>query len=148
MRFWLTAAFLILAAHSSARATEGIECEIDDKGLKGTLGAVQGSLPGLSQIAGEFEILAKGVPADFRKVKLTGENLPHSWFHGRDLKLQAYKEREKGLFASFELVIETRAAGEDSYRGGYELRISFMPDERASENKTITLKGKAVCSAG
>lgn len=146
MRHWLTAALFIFAGLSPARATEAIECEIDDKGLKGTLSAVQGSLPGLTQIAGEFEILAKGVPEDFRKMKLTGENMPHSWFHGRDLKLHAYKEREKGLFASFELVIETRAAGEESYRGAYEATISFMPSDKAAENKTIRLKGKASCS--
>ncbi|WP_036281282.1 hypothetical protein [Methylocystis sp. ATCC 49242] len=148
MRLVSAAIFLLAAGLSPACATANLVCEIADKSLNGHLGALMGTLPGLMQVKGEFEIVAKGVPEDFRKVRLTGENLPHSWAHGRELKLHAYMERDKGHFASFELVIDTKATSAGSYRGPYELKVSFTPGEGAGENRVITLRGKASCSLG
>lgn len=140
--------FSVLAA-APARATANLDCEIEDKSLKGAIGALMGSLPGLLQVHGEFDVLVQGVPDDFHKVSLAGDNLPHSWVHGKDLKLHAYKEREGERFASFEFVVETKMTSDPNhYRGAYELKISFLPHKGAAESKTVTVRGRASCSLG
>lgn len=147
MRRLHLAILFCLAAAPPARGTANLDCEIADKSVVGPIGAIMGTLPGLMQMEGAFEPRAAGVPEDFRKVTLSGENLPHSWVRGRDIRLHAYKEREKGAFGSFELVIEAKGTDE-TYRGGYELTVRFMPMEGAPEAKTITLKGRASCTLG
>ncbi|KAF2992111.1 hypothetical protein OGR47_09655 [Methylocystis sp. MJC1] len=144
---WVTL-FAILAA-APARATANLDCEIEDKSLKGVISALMGSLPGLLQVHGEFDVLVQGVPDDFRKIILASDNLPHSWVHGKDLKLHAYKEREGERFASFELVVETKMTSDPNrYRGVYELKVSFLLHKGAAESKTVTVRGRASCSLG
>jgi hypothetical protein len=149
MRRLLSAIFICPGAVAPAHATANLDCEIEDKSLKGVISALMGSLPGLLQVRGEFDILLKEVPEDFRKIELAGENLPHSWVHAKELKLHAYKERERERFASFELVIETKMTSDpNQYRGAYELKVSFLPNKGAAESKTVTVRGRASCSLG
>lgn len=149
MRILPLAILFSVFAGAPARATANLDCEIEDKSLKGAISALMGSLPGLLQVRSEFDILVAGIPDDFRKISLAGEDLPHSWVHGKELKLHAYKEREGERFASFELVVETKMTSDpNQYRGAYELKVSFLPRKGASESKTVTVRGRASCSLG
>ena len=99
---------------------------------------------------GELDILAPGVPKDFRKLAFGRDNLTHHWIDNRNLKLHLYHEREGEPHGSVDIVIEAwpRNDAEDlEYRGGYTLTIFDVP-KAGADGKTSVLKGRVTCMAG
>jgi len=148
MRCFLLIIPFCVAAAMPARATDGLDCRIDDKFLSGHVGGLMGSQPGVVQVSGEFALRAAGVPDYFRKIKIAGDDLRHSWAHGGEIRLHVYKEHGEPN-GSLELIIQTKVFEEEAYRGTYELEVNFTaPGGGASAEKTIRAKGKAGCEFG
>lgn len=148
-----TVALAALAAFAAgpAAASAGFWCEIDDDTVVLSVeGGLSRAIPGPPfNFAGSLAVKAPGAPADFREVALTGDDLAQSWFDGDEIRLQIYRERNAGPFASFDLTIETTIEPEEelTYAGTYTLVTSEMA-EGASEATAVTATGVVTCSAG
>jgi hypothetical protein len=153
MRRICLAVILSVVAGLPARATGNLDCEIADKAVKATLSTLLSrSIPGLVQPGGTIEVLAKGVPADFRTVELKAEHYVHSWINGPDVKLMVYVEPEGEPFRAMTLIVETRrrkGGDEDveTYAGTYALTVEALPPGQSESKKTV-YRGRATCSAG
>jgi hypothetical protein len=137
----------------TAQASAGFSCSIEDKALKlGVEGAFsRGVGEGVINFGGKLEVLAKATPEDFRNVDLERENLTQTWINGRDFKLRMYRERTGSAPHGYvELVVETRQSSRDEleYAGSYVLTVHHLASEQDGEGKTVTVRGKARCSAG
>jgi hypothetical protein len=147
----IAVAILLLFAAGPAAASAGFWCDIDDDAvLLSVEGGLSRGIPGPPfNFVGSLAAKLPGVPADFREVALTGDDLAQSWFDADEVRLQIYRERAEGLFASVDLVIETVINPDDelSYAGRYTLVTSEMA-EGASEATAVTATGVVTCSAG
>jgi hypothetical protein len=152
MRTILAAPLLLTLAAASAHASAGLSCEASDKAVMLSLeaGISRGVGDDFFSFKGALEILAPGIPKDFRKVAFEKEHLTQRWLDNRNLKLRVYREREAEPHGSVDLVIEAwpRKGSEDiEFRGGYVLTIFDIP-QAGADGKTTTLKGRVTCSAG
>jgi hypothetical protein len=126
-------------------------CELTGRDIRGEARAVVGTrFSGAKGFTGAIQIEARDVPSDFRTVMLSSDHVTHTWMHDRDFKLMAYKERQDGLFAAAELVLETREKPktDGEYVGTFLLRVTYTIDQPYIDTAMITLRGTAVCSAG
>jgi|GEM_PF-541852 len=149
MRFIALAA--LLASTQTAFATGGFTCSIDDKAADFEAAATvsRGLGEQIVNFKAELEVRASGTPADLRKLDLS-EHLTQKWYHGRDLKLRLYREREGDKAHGYvELVVQAqRKKGQDdsNYSGNYVLTVYDLPEGSGSEGKTITRRGRVSCS--
>lgn len=146
-----TLAMLAVFAAGPAAASAGFWCEADDDALVLSVeGGLSRGLPGPPfNLSGSLAVKKPGAPVAFRDVALIGDDLAQSWFDADEIRLQIYREREGGSFASVDLVIETMIDPEDelTYAGTYTLVTSEMT-EGASEGTAVTATGAVTCSAG
>ena len=138
---------LLLAGLMPAQASGGFSCEAQDASVKFEAGGGMGRSVGASlfNFNGEIKVKLKGVPADFRELKLKDSDVSQRWIDGKEVRLQLYREREEGLFGYIDLVILTKRVEEGSYAGRYELTISHLDSEQATEAKKFTARGKVKC---
>jgi hypothetical protein len=151
MRNALLAAALVTFAMTSANASGGLNCEASDKSVKFALsaGVSRGVGAGFFSFSGQLDILAPGVPQDFRKVEFEKEHLTQQWLDNRNLKLRVYRERAGEPHGTIDLVIEAwpkKDSEEIEFRGGYTLTIFNVPTA-GGDGKTTVLKGRATCTA-
>ncbi|MGV3632792.1 MAG: hypothetical protein ACO1NY_00455 [Pseudorhodoplanes sp.] len=128
-----------------------MNCEASDKAVKLALeaGVSRGVGSGFFSFKGELDILAPGVPKDFRKLAFEKEHLTQQWLDDRNLKLRVYRDRDGAPHGSVEIVIEAwpKKGTEDlAFRGGYVVTI-FEVQPGGSDGKTTVLKGRVTCSA-
>jgi hypothetical protein len=141
----------LLASSQTAFASGGFSCSIDDKAAKFETTAVvsHGLGEQITNFKAELEVRAPGTPEDLRKLDLS-EHLTQKWYHGRDLKLRLYREREGDkTHGSIELVIEARrnkGADDTEYRGNYVLMVYDLDTAGGSEGKSNTRRGRVACS--
>jgi hypothetical protein len=134
----------LLLPTTSAMATGGFGCEIDDVSLSFVGGGTTGRGMGLPIInySAEATVKLKDSPIGMEKIDL-GSSLVHHWMAGEDLSLHFYWERGDSADASLELIIKTKASDDSiTYDGGYRLIVSGAGREPEE------VSGKAVCSAG
>jgi hypothetical protein len=148
MRIFL-ASCLTLLGLASAHASGGLSCEASDKTVKLALeaGVSRGAGSGFFSFKGELEVLAPGVPKDFRNLEFSKEHLTQQWLDNRNLKLHVYRERDGEPHGSVDLVIEAwpkKDAEDLEFRGGYTLTIFDVPKGNG-EGKTTVLKGRVTC---
>jgi hypothetical protein len=138
---------LLSAALTSAHASGGVSCEARDASVQFEAGGGVGRSVGgsLLNFTGEINVKLKGVPADFRELKLKDSDVSQRWMDGKEVRLQLYREREDGLFGYVNLEILTRRVEEGSYVGRYELTISNLESDKATEAKQIKARGKVMC---
>lgn len=138
---------LLLAGLMPAHASGGFSCEAQDASVKFEAGGGMGRSVGASlfNFNGEINVKLKGAPADFRDVKLKDSDVSQRWIDGKEVRLQLYREREEGLFGYVNLEILTKRVDEGSYVGRYELTISHVESEKATEAKTFKARGKVKC---
>ncbi|MBD9371179.1 hypothetical protein IB238_00820 [Rhizobium sp. ARZ01] len=149
MRIWIISALsglAILTSASSAYATGGFACEIDDANLRLEVesGFGHGMGAPLLNFAGQLTLSPTIAPKELEKVSLNGDNLPHHWLHYDELRLLIYVETQGDLpFSSAEIVIMTKTGEEGmTYEGQYTLWL--FSASRPTE--TIERHGKAKCS--
>jgi hypothetical protein len=137
-------AFTLLLPSSSAMATGGFGCEIDDASLSFVGGGTTGRGMGYPIInySAEATVKLKDSPVGGQKIDL-GNNLVHHWMAGEDLSLHFYFERGDTVDASLELIIQSSLNGDGiAYNGGYKLIVS------GAGREPVEVSGKASCSAG
>lgn len=146
MRAFIVGA-LLLAGLMPAQASGGVSCEAKDASVQFEAGGGVGRSVGgsLLNFTGEISVKLKGVPADFRQLKFKDSDVSQRWMDGKEVRLQLYREREEGLFGYVDLVILTRRVEEGSYAGRYELTISHLESEKATEAKQFKARGKVRC---
>lgn len=145
----IIAAAALLSAVSSAAASGGIWCDLEDKAVRISInsGVTHGMGGPLFNFDGKLEILDKTVPADLRKTEFRDAHVPQYWLDGTDLRLLLYREREGDKpFGSVELTILTKADDEGSYAGRYTLDVSDSSDA-SSEGKSWKFEGDISCGA-
>jgi hypothetical protein len=142
---------LLLACNTTAQATGGFDCSIDDPSLVFTVAGTTGRGMGspIIGIESEAEVKLTGTPAALTKLDLS-KALVHHWLEHPDLNLHFYAETTGGQpFASAELLIKTRAIeGDDiAYEGDYVLKVyqAEPPAGVVTEDGIITATGKATC---
>jgi hypothetical protein len=138
---------LLLAGLTSAQASGGVSCDAKDASVEFEAGGGLGRSVGgsLFNVNGEIKVKLKGVPADFRELKFKDSDVSQRWIDGKEVRLQLYREREEGLFGYVNLEILTKRVDEGSYVGRYELTISHLESEKATEAKKFTARGKVKC---
>jgi len=138
---------LLLAGLMPAHASGGVSCEAKDGSVQFEVGGGMGRSVGASlfNVNGEIKVKLKGVPADFRELKLKDADVSQRWIDGKEVRLQLYREREEGLFGYVNLEILTKRVGEGSYKGSYELTVSNLESEKATEAKQFKARGKVTC---
>jgi hypothetical protein len=151
MRNTLIATALFSFAATSAHASGGLSCEASDKSVKLALeaGVSRGVGAGFFSFKGQLDILAPGVPQDFRKVEFEREHLTQQWLDNRNLKLRIYRERDGEPHGMIDLVIEAwprKDSEEIEFRGGYTLTIFNVP-AGGGDGKSLVMKGRVNCSA-
>jgi hypothetical protein len=144
----LMLAMLFLGAGPAA-ATSTVACSISDANLAFEADATVGHGFGESftRLAGRIEIRAKAAPDGLRKLEFELEHLAQRWFYGNDLKLRLFRERSgDGPHASVELIVETKRPAKDKndFRGSYVLNMNQLV---GTEEKTVTIRGRAKCQA-
>lgn len=153
MRIWTIStlsglAFLTsaLMSASSAHATGGFDCVIDDANLRLEVesGFGHGMGAPLLNFAGQLTLPPATAPKGLEKVSLNGDNLPHHWLHYDELRLLIYVETQGDLpFSSAEIAIMTKTGEEGmNYEGQYTLWL-FSAN---SPTETIERHGEASCS--
>lgn len=150
MRLPILLAGLILSATAlPAVATGTLGCAIKDKSVRFTLhaGMTRGMGYPTFSLKGEMQVLDKNVAPDLRAVSFADLDRPQYWMNSKELRMVLYTERNTDRpFASVELELLTKAAGDDgSYGGTYKLTIHDM-STGGGEGKTVTLRGKTGCS--
>ena len=151
MRTIIAVSFLLLYT-ASAHASASLSCEAGDKAVNLALeaGLSRGLGDDFFSFKGELDILAPGVPKDFRKVAFENDHLTQRWLDNRNLKLRIYRERTGEPHGYVDIVIEAwpRKESDDiAFRGGYVLTIFDIP-KAGADGKTTVLKGRIACSAG
>ena len=145
----LLAGLIVSASALPAAATGTLECEIKDKSVSFSLhaGMTRGMGSPTFSLKGEMEVRDKGVAPDLRTIGFANEDRPQYWMNSKELRMVLYTERNTDRpFASVELELLTKAAGDDgSYGGSYKLTIHDM-STGGGEGKTTTLRGKVGCS--
>lgn len=138
---------LLLAGLMPAHASGGVSCEAKDASVQFEAGGGVGRSVGgsLLNFTGEIKVKLKGAPADFRELKFKESDVSQRWMDGKEVRLQLYREREEGLFGYVNLEILTKRVEEGSYAGRYELTISHLESEKATEAKKVTARGKVKC---
>ncbi len=136
--FSLIVASVLLS--SSAFAAGGYECKIQDKNLDFNIGGVlsHGIPSGPFQDYGQLQFKDKNLQF-LNLIKIDGP--AQFWQWGDDLKVIVYHETATGDFATFTMLIETKAptcAKCDDYTGNYKM------DVRAAE-KSKTFTGEVRC---
>lgn len=141
---------LPLVSAGPALATGTLNCSIDDKrvSFEAQTAFSHGLGASFNNFQALLEIKGKDVPPGLAKLELNSDALPHHWFHGRDVKLFVYYEPAEAPHRSVELVIEARSSGdeESGYAGRYVLLVTSVSED--GKSRTLTLKGRAACSAG
>jgi hypothetical protein len=91
------------------------------------------------------EIEDAAIGEDLRKISFDGAHLPQYWLNGDDLNIVLYRERDTNVFGSVEIVIMTKAAGDDiAYDGTY----TYSAQDSGGNNgqgTTVTYTGKISC---
>ena len=63
---------------------------------------------------------------DLRKIAFERAHLPQYWYHGEDLNMVLYRERDTNVFGSVEITILTKAVGDDiEYNGTIPSRYTM-----------------------
>ena len=142
---------VLLASTQTALASGGFTCSINDKAVKFDAGAVvsHGLGEEFTNFKAKLEVRVPGTPEDLRKLDLS-EHLTQKWYHGHDLKLRLYREREGNKAHGYvELVLEARRkkdAEDIEYHGNYILTVYDLSQTSGSEGTTITRRGRVACS--
>jgi hypothetical protein len=131
-------------------ATGTLDCNIADANMVLDASAAVRDGPGghFSRLDGKLEIKAKGAPDSMRRMELKLDDLTQRWLHGNDLKLRVYRDRGgDGPSAEMDLVVEAKRSGKEKpdYSGTYLLTVSHMA---GGEEKVVTVRGRAKCTAG
>lgn len=147
----LQAGLFLMAAVMPAAASGGLDCSIKDKSVIFTLnsGVTHGMGSPTFNLKAELKLLKKGIVEDFRAVALDDGNRPQYWLDDKELRLIFYREREgNGPFASVELEIRAKAAGDDAgtYNGTYKLTGDGVQGTDGAQSERLMLKGKVSCS--
>ncbi|WP_275789174.1 hypothetical protein [Pararhizobium gei] len=152
MKRFLLAAGLCVVWSSSAFATGGFSCSIDDEVLK--LDVESSFSHGLGEAllnpSGTVEIRDPFASERLRRIAIDKSRLPHHWLYGKELKLRIYAETEEGPFSSLDLAIETVSEGDEEtgYSGTYRMVLYRAEPLPGSTEQQIEKTGRASCSAG
>jgi hypothetical protein len=141
-------AFLVLAGGlRSAGATAGFTCSGDDATLKFDLASAFERRIGGSflNLAGQIELRLKAVPAEFRLMRITADELTQRWLDHNELKLELYWQREHQPFGFIELAVHTKSITEGIYFGGYALTVYDTDSDRTIEPRTSFARGNVTC---
>lgn len=150
MRFVAAIAGLFACA-TSAAASGGIWCDLENKSIKLSIeaGVTHGMGAPFFNFRGTLELLDKSVAADLRKLELGDRNLAQYWLDGKELKLGIYSERDNDKPHGYvDLVIETEAGDEEGgYAGSYTVDVFDTQNDTSAEGKRWTFNGKIDCGA-
>lgn len=151
--FWhrtaaLLACLCLAPPVSPAWATGGFSCEVNDKSL--TLEVSAALSRGMGSVilspSGRLALKSEKLPADMRNFDLA-QAMVHHWMAHPSLMLHYYVERQSDKpFASVELIIDTKASGDDETTKGSYLVNIYSVDPTTSEGKTQELKGRVPAS--
>ncbi len=140
----------ILMVVSPASASGGLHCTADDKAVAFEVegGVTHGMGGPLFSFRAEVDIRNPTVAGDLRKTSFAKDNVAQYWLDGEELKLLLYRERDGDKAHGYvQLLIETKAGGDDgSYDGRYALSV-FDTEGEAAEGTTLDMAGDVVCSA-
>lgn len=147
---FLLAGSILAVLSSSALATGGFSCEVDDKNLKLDVSSALGSGMGapIINLKAESIVKLKGTPSDLVKLDLS-KSLVHSWMDSPDLRLYFYSEREgNGPHGYVEIIITAKYVGDEGEaKGNYRLTAFYTePTADKTEGTSLKAKGKVSCS--
>lgn len=140
----------LLASLSSAVASGGIWCNLEDKSIKLSVeaGVTRGMGSPFFNFRGTLEILDPSVAEDLRKLAFSDKNLTQYWLDGKALKLNIYSERDNEKPHGYvDLVIETQTVDEGSYSGSYILDVYDTEGDTSGEGKQAKFSGAIDCGA-
>jgi hypothetical protein len=145
MRFFILAAALISAA--PVHASGGLWC--DNVGGPVKISIQSGVTRGMGFPVFDFrassEVDDATVGDDLRKISFEGAHLPQYWFHGENLNMVLYRERDTEIFGSVEITILTKAAGDDiEHKGTYSF-TAYDAGGNNGQGSTVTHTGKISC---
>ena len=149
MRTIICAAMLLSTA-STAFASGGIWCNVDDTAVTFDVGAgvTRGMGGPTFNFRGDLEIKARPVGDGLRKTVFEDSNLTQYWLDDKELRLNIYHEHEvANAFNSVELTILTKASDEGVYDGQYTLAVYDNAADTDKDGKPVELTGKVSCGA-
>lgn len=151
MRFIFLVAPLLAIAISSANASGGIACDIEDTSVRLNVraGVTHGMGSPTFNFKGDLTVRNDKIAEDLRRVTFDDGDRPQYWLDDKELRLVLYKERVADkAFGSVELIIRT-AADDDggSFAGTYKLSIADATASTGSDSKTIGYTGAVTCFA-
>lgn len=141
---------MLLSSASTAFASGGIWCNVDDSAVTFDVGAgvTRGMGGPTFNFRGDLEIKARPVGDGLRKTMFEDANLTQYWLDNKELRLNIYHEQEVAkTFSSVELTILTRASDEGVYDGQYRLAVYDSAADTDKDGKTADLTGKVSCGA-
>ncbi len=146
MRLLILASIFYTISMTSALASAGLVCEIDDGNLKLDVEAGYSRSGGhvLLGVMGELTIRSDKAPKGQRPLAIKTENISQHWIDEKDLRLQINETEGNSPHSSAEISIMTRQLPdlEGNYEGDYQLKIFYAGHE------PIRLSGKVKCTAG
>lgn len=136
-------------AATSAFATGGFSCTIDDKNLSFTADAALGAGMGapILNLRAQSDVKLKNTPEDLVKLDLS-KSLVHSWVDSPDFKLYFYSEREGDKPHGYvEIVINAKYNDDEGdAKGNYQLTVHYTEKPAdAVEGRYLKAKGKISC---
>ncbi len=145
MRFVILAA--ALAAAAPAHASGGLWCDNVSGPVKISIqsGVTRGMGFPVFDLRASSEIDDATIGKDLRKISFEGAHLPQYWFHGENLNMMLYRERDTEIFGSVEITILTKAGGDDiEYNGIYSF-TAYDAGGNNGQGSTVTHTGEISC---
>ncbi len=148
MRLVVSLAMVALSG-GAAFAAGGISCAVEDDGAVLSLegGVTHGMGGALFSFAGQAELRSGEIADDLRASSFGREHVAQYWLDDKALKLRLYREREGDAPHGYvEIVLETTADRDGTYRGGYAVTVYDMTNAANGEAATQEISGAIVCS--
>ena len=148
MRLVISLAMIALSG-GVAFAAGGISCAVEDDAAVLSLegGVTHGMGGALFSFAGQAELRSPEVADDLRATSFGREHVAQYWFDDRELKLRLYREREGDAPHGYvEIVLETTADRDGTYRGDYAATVHDMTEAANGEAATQEISGAITCS--
>ena len=145
MRFVILAAAMVAAL--PVQASGGLWCDTVGGPVKISIesGMTHGMGFPVFNFRASSEVDDAAIGEDLRKVAFERAHLPQYWYHGEDLNMVLYRERDTDVFGSVEITILTKAVGDDiEYNGTYSFTV-YDAGGNNGQGSTVTHTGKISC---
>ncbi|MCO5158914.1 MAG: hypothetical protein M9945_19630 [Aquamicrobium sp.] len=149
MRRLVVSLAMVALLGGAAVAAGGISCAVEDDGVVLSLegGVTYGMGGALFNFAGQAGLRSEKITGDLRASSFGREHVAQYWFDDRELKLRLYREREGDAPHGYvEIVLETIADRDGSYRGDYAVTVYDMTEAANGEAATEEISGAIACS--